>query len=67
MRLSDVPTKIIHGRRDLTCTLDASWELHQRIANSELIIIREGGHLASEAVMTDALVKATNDLINILE
>lgn len=61
-RLPDVPIKIIHGRRDLTCTLDASWELHQSIPDSELVIVREGGHLAGEAVMTDALVTATDEM-----
>ena len=61
-KLPDVPVKIIHGRRDLTCTLDASWDLHQAIADSELVIVREGGHLAGEAVMTDALVSATDEM-----
>lgn len=58
--LPAVPMTIIHGRRDLTCTLEASWSLHRAIARSELVIVREGGHLASENVMTDALVRATD-------
>ena len=57
-----VPTIIIHGRRDLTCTLDAAWQLHHALPGSELVIVREGGHLASEAVMIDALVTATNTM-----
>lgn len=59
-RLPDVPMEIIHGRRDLTCTLSASWELHRAVPHSRLNIIREGGHLAGEPVMTDALVTATD-------
>ena len=59
-RLPDVPIDIIHGRRDLTCTLSASWELHRAVPGSRLHIVREGGHLAGEAVMTDALVSATD-------
>jgi proline iminopeptidase len=58
--LPRVPTRIIHGRRDLTCTLDASWALHRATPWSELEIVREGGHLASEPVMVDALVRATD-------
>jgi proline iminopeptidase len=58
-----VPTIIIHGRRDLTCTLDAAWQLHQALPGSELVIVREGGHLASEPVMIDALVTATNTMV----
>jgi len=58
--LHGIPTRIIHGRRDLTCTVDASWALHQALPGSELFIIRDGGHLASQPVMTDALIKATD-------
>jgi proline iminopeptidase len=57
-----VPIRIIHGRRDLTCTLDAAWSLHGKITGAELIIVRDGGHLASEPAMVDALVTATNSM-----
>lgn len=57
-----VPIVIIHGRRDLTCTLDAAWQLHQALPDSELQIVHEGGHLASEPAMVDALVNATNTM-----
>lgn len=60
--LPRVPIRIVHGRRDLTCTLDASWELHACLPGSELTIVDEGGHLAGEPVMTDALVAATDEL-----
>ena len=57
-----VPTLIIHGRKDLTCTLEASWKVHQAVPGSELVIVRTGGHLAGEPPMTDALVTATNTM-----
>ena len=60
--LPSVPARIIHGRRDMTCTLDASWSLRQALPGSELVIVREGGHLAGEPVMVDALVTATDDM-----
>jgi proline iminopeptidase len=59
-RIPDVPVILIHGRRDLTCTMDASWALHKALPGSELNIVRLGGHLAGEPVMTDALVTATD-------
>ena len=65
-KLPDVPVTIIHGRRDLTCTLDASWEVHRGIPGSRLVIVHEGGHLASEAAMSSALVGATNDFAELL-
>ncbi len=66
-KIPPVPVKIIHGRRDLTCTLDASWDLHQRLEDSELIIVEQGGHLAGETVMIDALVTATDDLARLFD
>ena len=64
--LPAVPTRIIHGRRDLTCTLDASWSLHQALPDSELVVVKEGGHLAGEPVMVDALVTATDEMAGVL-
>ena len=61
-RLPDVPTRIIHGRRDLTCTLEASWTLHRALPRSELVIVNESGHLASEPAIMDALITATDEL-----
>jgi len=61
-KIPQVPIRLVHGRRDLTCTLDASWALHQALPQSTLNIVREGGHLASEPVMTDALILATDSL-----
>ncbi len=61
-KVPEVPAIIIHGRRDLTCTLDASWKLHQTLPGSELVIVREGGHLAGEAPMVDALITATDKM-----
>ena len=57
-----LPLRIIHGRRDLTCTLDAAWALRRNMPGAELVIVRDGGHLASEPAMVDALVTATDAL-----
>ena len=59
-KLPEVPIHIIHGRRDLTCTLESSWVLDQAIPGSKLVIVKEGGHLAGETAMVDALVNATD-------
>jgi proline iminopeptidase len=61
-QLPDVPMTIIHGRRDLTCALESSWSLHKALPNSELVIVREGGHLAGEPPMIDALIRATDQM-----
>ena len=66
-RLPDVPIHIIHGRRDLTCLVEASWLLKQSLPKAELVIVREGGHLAGEEPMVDALVTATDKMARIIK
>lgn len=61
-RLPDVPVKIIHGRRDLTCPLQSSWLLHEALPHSEINIVENGGHLAGEPPMVDALINATESM-----
>jgi proline iminopeptidase len=58
-RLPEVPTVLVHGRRDLTCALEASWALHKALPNSQLVRLEQSGHLANESGMIDALVNAT--------
>lgn len=65
-KIPAVPVTIIHGRRDLTCTLDSSWALHTSLPGSEFIVVNEGGHLAGEPVMTDALIRATDTMAGVV-
>lgn len=71
----DVPVKIIHGRKDLTCLPESSWAIHQALnntknntnkANSKLVIVPEAGHLAGEPSMIDALISATDEMAELL-
>jgi len=52
----------VHGRYDVICPLDNAWDLHQNWPGSELQVIRDAGHAASEVGITDALVRATEDM-----
>jgi len=61
-RLPKVPVTIVHGQRDLTCTPDAAWDLHQAIPGSRLKILRTAGHLSGESLMTDALLDAADEM-----
>lgn len=61
-KIPDVPVKIIHGRRDLTCTLEASWLLYEALPDAGINIISDAGHLAGEPAMIDALVTATDEM-----
>jgi len=59
-KLENIPGIIVHGRYDMVCTLDNAYKLHNAWERSELHIIRDAGHAASEPSITDALVNATN-------
>ena len=65
--IPDVPVKIIHGRRDLTCLPESSWLLKQAMPQAELEIIHDAGHLAGETSMVDALIRATDDMAEKLQ
>jgi proline iminopeptidase len=61
-RVPRVPVHIIHGRRDLTCPIESSWAVHRALPRSTFTVLREAGHLASEAAMIDALVTTLDAL-----
>lgn len=60
--LAEIPGIIVHGRYDVVCPLDQAFTLHQHWQNSQLQIIRDAGHSATEPGTTDALVRATNEM-----
>ena len=61
-----VPTHIIHGGRDITCLPEAGWQLHKAIVGSTFEVLRTGGHLSGEKELTDALIRATDNLAQML-
>ena len=61
-KIAHLPGVIVHGRYDVICPLDNAWALHQAWPDSELQIIREAGHSATEPGITDALVRATEEM-----
>jgi proline iminopeptidase len=61
-KLAGIPGIIVHGRYDMVCTLDNAMALHNIWPDSQLHIIRDAGHAASEPSITDALVRATRDM-----
>lgn len=58
-KLEGIPGTIVHGRYDTVCPLDNAFELHRHWKESELHIVRDAGHAASEPGITDALIRAT--------
>ena len=60
--LQHIPALIIHGQYDLTCPLEAGWQLHQALPQSKLLVLPNSGHIAKGEEMIDALVNATDTL-----
>lgn len=70
-KIPNVPVSVIHGRKDLTCLPESSWSVHQafvklNMTNSNLVIVSEAGHLASEPAMINALIAATDEMAKLL-
>ncbi len=62
-RLADIPGIIVQGRYDIVCPMESAWELHRAWPLSELEIVPEAGHAATEPGIVDALVKATQAMV----
>jgi proline iminopeptidase len=65
-KLRGIPGIIVHGRYDMLCRLDGAVALHGAWPDSELHIVREAGHAAAEPGITDALIRATREMLRIL-
>lgn len=63
-RLAGIPGVIIHGRYDMVCPLDNAFALSSAWPQADLRIIRDAGHSASEPAITDALMRAVDDLMD---
>jgi proline iminopeptidase len=61
--IQNIPAVLVHGRYDMVCPLDNATELHKHWPTSELQIVRESGHSASEPGTIDALVRATQAMV----
>lgn len=59
-RIQQIPGVIVQGRYDVVCPAVSAWDLHKAWHNSELHIVPDAGHAASEPGITHYLVEATD-------
>ena len=59
-RINSIKTTIVHGRYDMVCPVEQALALYQALPQSELHIVRNAGHSAFEAGITDNLIRATD-------
>jgi proline iminopeptidase len=65
-KLADIPGVIIQGRYDLICPMDSAWSLHKAWPGSELQVIGDAGHSATEPGIQSALIEATEKFLELL-
>lgn len=63
-RIAHLPGSIIHGRYDMICPLEQAVALHNVWQNADFHIIPNCGHAASEVPIQQALVNATDALLD---
>jgi len=61
-KIREIPGIIVHGRYDMICPLEQAYTLHGAWRSSQLFVVREAGHSATEASLIDALIRATRDM-----
>ncbi len=59
-RIRHIPAVIVQGRYDVVCPMISAWELHRAWPESELLVIPEAGHSATEPAIASALIEATD-------
>lgn len=56
-KIKHIKTHIVHGRYDAICPMKNAFELNSALNNSELHIIDDAGHAASEAGIAERLIE----------
>ena len=66
-KLTDIPSVIIHGRNDLVCPMEAGLSLHKALPHAEYVVLPHSGHIAKGEEMLDALVNATDKMVELIQ
>jgi putative hydrolase of the HAD superfamily len=61
-RIAQIPTTIVQGRFDMICPPTSAWALAQGLPKARLHMIPLAGHALSEPGISDALVRAMDQL-----
>jgi proline iminopeptidase len=59
-KIQSIPGVIVQGRYDVVCPAKSAWELKKSWPKSELILVPDAGHSASEPGIRSALIQATD-------
>jgi proline iminopeptidase len=59
-RLARIPGVLVNGRFDFQAPIATAWKLHSLWPGSELVIVNDAGHAASNPGITRELIRATD-------
>jgi len=59
-RLAGIPGLLVNGRFDFQAPLATAWRLHRLWPRSELVVVNDAGHAASNPGITEELIRATD-------
>ncbi|MDQ3000239.1 MAG: prolyl aminopeptidase [Fibrobacterota bacterium] len=59
--LNGIRCRIVQGRYDMACPPYSAWDLHKALPGSEIRIVPDAGHSATEPGLLRELVQATED------
>ena len=62
--LAGIRCRIVQGRYDMACPPVSAWDLHRALPGSEIRIVPDAGHSATEPGLVRELVRATEDFKN---
>jgi proline iminopeptidase len=58
--LAEIPGVIVNGRFDFQAPIGWAWDLKRAWPSAEYVIVDNAGHDASAGVITDELIRATD-------
>lgn len=61
-RVSSIPARIIHGRRDLVCPPDVALSLLDAMPHAKLELLESAAHIPADLSMVSALIEATEEM-----
>ena len=59
-RLAGIPGVLVNGRCDFQAPPATAWKLHRLWPHSELVVVNDAGHAASNPGITEELIRATD-------
>ena len=64
-RITEIPTWIVHGRYDMVCPIEQAHLLAKQLSKAHFEIVRDAGHSAFEPGITDRLIHATDQYLEL--